>query len=95
MNVDQCWMTYCIHYATGEGVHYVVSIAPTAERAARLFEERADDFFRGNSTTAPLAEALENYPRLHAAIPEEVLQRTVDASCWTLEYFGTIDFNCS
>lgn len=95
MNVDQCWITYCIHYATGEGMHYVVSIAPSAERAAQLFEERADDFFRGNSTTALLAEALEIQPGLQTAIPEEVLKRTVDASCWTLEYFGTVDFNCS
>lgn len=94
MNVDQCWTTYCIHYATGEGMHYVVSISPSAERAAQLFEERADDFFRGNSTTALLAEALETHPELQTAIPDQVLQRAMAASCWTLEYFGTIDFNC-
>lgn len=94
MNVDQLWITYCIHYATGEGMHHVVSIAPSAERAAQLFDERANDFFRVNSTTALLAEVLKDHPALRAAIPEEVMRRTVDASCWALEYFGAIDFNC-
>jgi hypothetical protein len=73
----------------------VVAIATTAERATTLFEERASEFFRSNSTTAPLAETLQSYPGLNAVIPEEVLQRTSDALCWTLEYFGTIDFNCA
>lgn len=94
MNVDQLWITYCTHYATGEGMHYVVSIASSAERAAQLFEERANDFFRANSTTVLLAEALETHPELQTVIPEEALQRAVGASCWVLEYFGAIDFNC-
>lgn len=95
MNLDQLWITYSTHYATGEGMHSVLSIATSAEGAARLFEERADDFFRRNSITTRLTEALETCPALRTAIPEEVLQRTVEPSCWTLEYFGAIDFNCS
>ena len=75
-------------------MHYVVSIAPSPERAAQLFEERANDFFCGSSTTTLFAKALETHPELQTVIPEEVLQRAVDASCWVLEYFGAIDFNC-
>lgn len=94
MKLDQLWITYSTHYATGEGMHHVVSIATSAERAARLFEERAADFFRRNATTSRFDEALETCPALRGAIPKEVLRRTSDPACWSLEYFGTLDFNC-
>jgi len=95
MDIEHCWIAYFIHYATGEGMHFVVAIANSAERATQLFEERANEFFRGHSTTAPLGEILEKYPAMRTVIPEEVHRRTTDSLCWTLEYFATIDFNCA
>lgn len=94
MDVEQCWIAYCIYHATGEGMHYAISIAQSAERATQLFEEHVNELFRGNSTTALLLETLERYPAVREVIPEEILQRTSDPLCWTLEYFGAIDFNC-
>ena len=59
MDIEHCWIAYFIHYATGEGMHFIVAIANSTERATQLFEERANEFFRGHSTTAPLGEILE------------------------------------
>lgn len=95
MDIEHCWIAYFIHYATGEGMHFILALANDAERATQLFEERANEFFRGHSTTAPLAEILEKYPGMREVIPEEVHRRTTDPLCWTLEYFATIDFNCA
>lgn len=95
MKIEDCWIAYFIYYATGEGMHYVVAVASSAERAERLFQESASDFARGNSTTAPLGEVLEKYPAVRNVIPQEVHRRTSDGLCWTLEYFGAIDFNCA
>jgi hypothetical protein len=95
MNIKNCWIAYFIHYATGEGMHFVVAIANSAERAEQLYEERAPEFWRGQSTTAPLGEIMEKYPGMRTVIPEEVHRRTTDSLCWTLEYFTTIDFNCA
>ena len=95
MDIDKCWIAYFIHYATGEGMHYVVAIANSAERAGQLYEERAPEYWRGHSTTAPLAGILEKYSGMSAVIPVEVHRRTTDPLCWTLEYFAMIDFNCS
>lgn len=44
MDIDKCWIAYFIHYATGEGMHYVVAIANSAERAGQLYEERAPEY---------------------------------------------------
>jgi hypothetical protein len=95
MKLEDCWIAYFTYYATGEGMHYVVALAPSAERAQQLFERQANELARGNSTTAPLGEAFEKHPALRDLIPEEVRRRTSDGLCWTLEYFGTIDFNCA
>lgn len=95
MDIEHCWIAYFIHYATGEGMHFVVAIANSAERAEQLYEERAPVFRRGQSTTAPLAEILEKFPGMREVIAEEVHRRTTDPLCWTLEYFATIDFNCA
>lgn len=95
MDIDNCWIAYFIHYATGEGMHYVVAIANSAERAEQLYEERAPAFRRGQSTTAPLKEVMDKYAGMRAVIPEEVHWRTTDSLCWTLEYFAMIDFNCA
>lgn len=95
MRIDQCWIAHSTYDATGEGMHYAVSIATSAERAEQHFEECVTDLLRGSSTTAPLAETLEKYPGLGAVIPKEVLLRTGDALCWKLEYFGAVDFYCA
>ena len=69
-------------------MRYMMSIALSAARTTQLFEERANEFFRGNPAMAPLAESLQSHPGLRAVIPEEILQRAGDPLCWTLEFFG-------
>lgn len=76
-------------------MHFVVVIANSAERAGQWYEERAPEYRRGQSSTAPLAGILEKYPGMSAVIPDEVHRRTTDPLCWTLEYFAMIDFNCA
>lgn len=95
MDVNHCWIAYRIDYATGEGMHYVLALANSPERAVQLFDQRAIKLFRRQSTTSPLGEFLEKYPGVRAVIPDEVHGRTTDPLCWTLEYFATIDFNCA
>lgn len=94
VELKDCWISYAIYYATGEGMHYAVAVAPTAERAKQLFDARASELLRGQSETASLGAALQDEPALRGVIPEEVHRRTGDPLCWTLEYFGMIDFNC-
>lgn len=95
VKLNDCWITYALYYATGEGMHYAVAIAPKAERAKQLFDAAASEIFGGDSTTAPLGEVLQNWPAMRDVIPQEVLRRADDALCWTLEYIGAIDFNCA
>lgn len=95
MKLADCWITYAAYYATGEGMHHALAIAQVEARAKQLFDASVRELFRGDSVTAPLDEALQKWPAIRNAIPQEVLQRADDPRCWTLEYFGTVDFNCA
>lgn len=92
MDVHNYWIAYFIRYATGEGMHFVVAIAGSAERAEQLYEERAPESRRGQSTTAPLASHLEQFPDMRAVIPDAVRRRLTDPLCSAIEYFAMVDF---
>lgn len=95
MQLKDCWITYALYYATGEGMHYAIAVAGSADRAKGLFDASASQLYRGESTTAPLSETVEHWQGLRDAIPPEVLRRADDPLCWTLEYVATINFNCA
>ncbi|MGH8190790.1 MAG: hypothetical protein ACREP2_05025 [Rhodanobacteraceae bacterium] len=95
MNINRCWISFRFDDAPDGSMHYALAIGASAELAARLFDERAEARFRGDSTTAPLAKVLKAQPYLQELLPEEVLQRARDPMCWTLEYVATLDFNCA
>ncbi|HEX7369986.1 MAG TPA: hypothetical protein VF284_06870 [Rhodanobacteraceae bacterium] len=95
MEIRNYWIAYFIHYATGEGMHFVMAVADSAGRAEQLYEERAPESRRGQSTTAPLTAVLEQFPDMRAVIPDAVRRRFTDPLCSTLEYFATVDFDCA
>lgn len=94
MTRDDCWIAYFSYYATGEGMHYVVALAQSAERATSLFDA-CTSRYRGNATTTRLVELLKTNPGALKLFPGDVQWRMEDPLCWTLEYSSQCDFNCA
>jgi hypothetical protein len=94
--VNEYYVAYCDHYATGEGRRTMIAIGGSEAQAEKIFKEHADEFWHQGLVLSKLSELEDDIkiPML-SMIPEHFKKLCLDLPRGAPMYYGEHSYNLS
>ncbi len=95
MKLDEVYIAYVRHFATGEGVRIFVAVGGGFVEAERLFKINVPEYFHVGLKVHALDSEDVEIAQVIDLLPQAVLKLFTENPSGTTEYFSTVHYNLS